>query len=259
MTMRLISWNVNGIRAIVQKGFLDFFNKEEFDVICLQEIKVHNGDIPEDIKNIGALNGFKSYWNGAERKGYSGTAIITKHTPLSYSNEIGDSRFDSEGRIQIMEFKEFYLINTYVPNVKHDLSRLAERQEFDEIMRLKIKELEKTKPVILCGDMNVAHKEIDLARPRENVGNAGFTDEEREGMTNYINSGLVDTFRYFYPDKKDEYSWWSYRGGARYKNVGWRIDYFLVSDILKLKISKAGIMQKVMGSDHCPIWLEVLN
>jgi exodeoxyribonuclease III len=256
MSTKLISWNVNGIRAIIQKGFMDFFNKEDFDILCLQEIKVHNGDIPDNIKNIGALKGFKNYWNGAERKGYSGTAIITKKIPLSYSSQLGDSRFDSEGRIQIMEFENFYLINTYVPNVKHDLSRLNERQEFDDLMRSKVKELENKKPVVLCGDMNVAHKEIDLARPKENVGNAGFTNEEREGMTKYVDAGLVDSFRFFYPDKEDEYSWWSYRGGARYRNVGWRIDYFLTSKNLRLK--GAGIMQKVIGSDHCPVWLELI-
>ena len=252
---QIISWNVNGIRAIMKKNFMEFFNNTEFDVLCLQEIKVHNDDIPEDIRSLGGLQGYSPYWNGAVRKGYSGTAIITKQKPISYETKLGDARFDDEGRIQIMEFEDFYLINTYVPNVKNDLSRLSEREEFDELMRLKVKELEKRKPVVLVGDMNVAHKEIDLARPKANVGNAGFTDEERAGMTNYIESGLVDSFRYFYPDKTDEYSWWSYRGGARDRNVGWRIDYCLTSKSLKIK--DAGIMQEVMGSDHCPVWLKL--
>jgi len=252
---KIISWNVNGIRAIMKKNFMEFFNDTDFDVLCLQEIKVHNDDIPDDIKQFGGLQGFNNYWNGADRKGYSGTAILTKVKPISYETKLGDDRFDLEGRIQIMEFEEFYLINTYVPNVKNDLSRLEEREEFDELMRLKVKELENKKPVVLCGDMNVAHEEIDLARPKANIGNAGFTDEERAGMSNYIESGLVDTFRYFYPDKTDEYSWWSYRGGARDRNVGWRIDYCLVSKNLKIK--DAGIMQEVVGSDHCPIWVEL--
>ncbi len=251
---RLVSWNVNGIRAVMKKNFMEFFNNTEFDVLCLQEIKVHNGDIPEDIKTFGAEHGYKEYWNGAVRKGYSGTAIITKQEPISYETKLGDFRFDDEGRIQIMEFDNFYLINTYVPNVKHDLSRLEERGEFDDLMRAKVKELEQKKPVVLCGDMNVAHNEIDLARPKANIGNAGFTDEEREGMTKYVESGLIDTFRFFYPEKENEYSWWSYRAGARPRNVGWRIDYFLSSKNLKLK--DAGIMQEVMGSDHCPVWLE---
>lgn len=256
-TNKLISWNVNGIRAVLKKGFSDFLEHVDFDILGLQEIKIHNGDLTQEIKELGKKEGYYSYWNGAERKGYSGTAVLTNVKPLSYDVGLGDDRFDSEGRIQILEFEEFYFINTYVPNVKHDLSRLEERQEFDKLMLLKVKELEKKKPVILCGDMNVAHKEIDLARPKANIGNAGFTDEERQGMTKYIESGLIDTFRYFYSDKVDEYSWWSYRGGARYKNVGWRIDYFLASEILKKKLKDAGIMQEVQGSDHCPVWLEM--
>lgn len=247
---------MNGIRAVMKKGFMDFFNNEKPDILCLQEIKVHNGDIPDEIKQIGALMGYVSYWNGAEKKGYSGTAIISKVKPISYSNQMGDIRFDSEGRFQLLEFDDFYLINTYVPNVKHDLSRLNERQEFDKIMLKKIKQLEKTKPVILCGDMNVAHKPIDLARPKPNEGNAGYTDEERQGMTNYLNSDLIDTFREL---KGEEvmYSWWSYRANARANNVGWRIDYFLASKDLTNKIKSVDILDQIMGSDHCPILLDL--
>jgi len=256
--MKIISWNVNGIRAVMKKNFMEFFNKEDADIYCLQEIKVHNDDVPEEIKQIGALNGYSTYWNGAKRKGYSGTGIITKIKPISYETNIGDSRFDDEGRFQILEFEQFFLINTYVPNVKHDLSRLKERQEFDKLLLKKTKELEKKKPVIICGDMNVAHKAIDLARPKPNEGNAGYTLEEREGMTNYINSDLIDTFRHFNKDTA-KYSWWSYRANARINNVGWRIDYFLVSKSIIKKVIQAEIYDKVLGSDHCPILIEIIS
>lgn len=252
--MKLISWNVNGIRAVMKKGFMNFFDEQQADILCLQEIKVHNDDLPLDIRQIGALDGYIGYWNGAERKGYSGTATLTKTEPLSYENEIGDRRFDAEGRFQILEFEKFFLINTYVPNVKSDLSRLDERQEFDVLLREKSKELEQKKPVIICGDMNVAHNPIDLARPKPNEGNAGYTDEERAGMTNYINAGFIDTFRLCHPEKV-QYSWWSYRGRARENNVGWRIDYFLTSDALRPEITSADILDQVMGSDHCPVEL----
>lgn len=252
--MKLMSWNVNGIRAVMKKGFEDFLAEHQPDILCLQEIKVHNGDLPNDVRQVGAMDGYIGYWNGAERKGYSGTATLTTVKPLSYETEIGDERFDLEGRFQILEFEHFFLVNTYVPNVKSDLSRLDERQEFDQLLLKKIKKLEKKKPVVICGDMNVAHEPIDLARPKENEGNAGYTVEERQGMTNYIESDLVDTYRSLYPEGV-KYSWWSYRGGARARNVGWRIDYFLVSKALQSKVQDADIMDDVMGSDHCPVAL----
>jgi len=253
--MKLISWNVNGIRAVMKKGFMDFLSAHQPDILCLQEIKVHNDDLPEDIRQTGWLDGYThSYWNGADRKGYSGTATLSKTAALSYETKIGDERFDAEGRFQILEFATFYLINTYVPNVKRDLSRLAERQEFDVLLLQKIKQLEETKPVILCGDMNVAHNPIDLARSKPNEGNAGYTDEERAGMTNYIESGLTDTFRSLHPDT-EKYSWWSYRANARANNVGWRIDYFLTSQSLKSQIISADILTDITGSDHCPVEL----
>ena len=252
--MKLISWNVNGIRAAMKKGFMNFFAAHQPDVLCLQEIKVHNDDLPEDIRLTGWLDGYKSHWNGAERKGYSGTAALFKTEPLSVETKIGDERFDAEGRFQFMEFDSFFLINTYVPNVKNDLSRLDERQEFDALLFAKSKELEKNKPVILCGDMNVAHNPIDLARPKPNEGNAGYTAEERAGMTRYLAAGLTDTFRALHPEEA-KYSWWSYRTNARANNVGWRIDYFLTSSILDSKLRSADILTDVMGSDHCPIEL----
>jgi exodeoxyribonuclease-3 len=254
--MKLISWNVNGIRAVMKKGFLDFFNEHQADILCLQETKVHNGDLPEDIRLTGWLDGYTGYWNGADRKGYSGTAILTKTKPLSVETQIGDERFDAEGRFQIMEFETFFLINTYVPNAKGDLSRLAERQEFDALLLQKIKELEKTKPVILCGDMNVAHQPIDLARPKPNEGNAGYTDEERAGMTNYLSADLIDTFRSLHPETV-KYSWWSYRANARANNVGWRLDYFITSQALQPRIQSADILDAVTGSDHCPVELVI--
>ncbi|MDA3926082.1 MAG: exodeoxyribonuclease III [Kiritimatiellae bacterium] len=252
--MKLISWNVNGIRAVAKKGFEDFLLEHKPDVICLQEIKVHNDDLPEAIAQIGAEEGYRGYWNGADRKGYSGTATLTRIPPIACETKIGDERFDCEGRFQFLEFPDFFLINTYVPNVKHDLSRLNERQEFDQLLLEKIKELETTKPVILCGDMNVAHNPIDLARPKPNEGNAGYTLEERQGMTNYISADLIDTFRTLHPEK-EQYSWWSYRGGARANNVGWRLDYFLTSQSLLPTVHSATIHDQVTGSDHCPIEL----
>lgn len=252
--MKLISWNVNGIRAVMKKGFMDFLSEHQPDILCLQETKVHNDDLPKEIRIAGVADGYTGYWNGADRKGYSGTGIYSKVEPLSIETELGDERFDAEGRFQILEFESFFLINTYVPNVKSDLSRLAERQEFDALLLKKIQTLEETKPVILCGDMNVAHNPIDLARPKPNEGNAGYTIEERAGMTNYIESGLIDTFRFQNPDTA-KYSWWSYRGQARANNVGWRIDYFLTSSSLEDQIQSTDILTKITGSDHCPIEL----
>lgn len=254
--MKLMSWNVNGVRAVMKKGFLDFFEAHEPDILCLQEIKVHNGDIPDEIREIGAKTGYTAYWNGAERKGYSGTATLSRIKPISYETALGDERFDTEGRFQIFEFDEFFLINTYVPNVKHDLSRLDERQEFDQLLLKKAKRLEKNKPVIICGDMNVAHEPIDLARPKANEGNAGYTLEERAGMTNYLDAGFVDTFRCLHPEKV-KYSWWSYRGRARQNNVGWRIDYFLTSESIRSKIKTGDILDDITGSDHCPVELSI--
>lgn len=252
--MKCVSWNVNGIRAVMKKGFPEFLNTHAPDVLGLQEIKVHNDDLPAEIEAMVAERGYTGFWNGAERKGYSGTATLTKVEPLSYETKMGDARFDDEGRYQCLEFADFFLINTYVPNVKSDLSRLAERQEFDVLMGDTVRQLEETKPVVLCGDMNVAHQPIDLARPRPNEGKAGYTDEEREGMTRYVETGLVDTFRCLHPDT-ERYSWWSYRGQARANNVGWRIDYFLASESLKPRIVSADIHCDVTGSDHCPIEL----
>jgi len=254
--MKLISWNVNGVRAVMKKGFEDFLTAHQPDILCLQEIKVHNDDLPEAIRLTGSLDGYTGYWNGAARKGYSGTATLSKTPPLSIETKIGDERFDAEGRFQFLEFESFFLINTYVPNVKRDLSRLAERQEFDALLLQKIQQLEETKPVILCGDLNVAHNSIDLARPKPNEGNAGYTFEERAGMTAYIESGLTDTFRWLHP-LTAKYSWWSYRGQVRAKNIGWRIDYFLTSPTLQTHIQSADILTTVTGSDHCPIELRI--
>ena len=249
--MRLISWNVNGIRAILTKGFEDFFNKIDADIFCIQETKCQKGQV--DLK----FEGYRSYWNSAEKKGYSGTAIFTKIEPLSVKYGIGIEEHDKEGRVITLEFKNFYLVNIYTPNSKRELERLGYRQIWEDEIRKYLLELNKTKPVIMCGDLNVAHKEIDLKNPKTNTHNAGFTIEERNKMTELLNSGFVDTFRYLYPDKTECYSWWSYMRKAREKNVGWRIDYFIVSQSIKDKIKEANIYQEVMGSDHCPVGLEI--
>ena len=249
--MRLISWNVNGIRAVLTKGFEDFFNKIDADIFCIQETKCQEGQV--DLK----FEGYRSYWNSAEKKGYSGTAIFTKIEPLSVKYGIGIEEHDKEGRVITLEFKNFYLVNIYTPNSKRELERLDYRQIWEDEIRKYLLELNKTKPVIMCGDLNVAHKEIDLKNPKTNTHNAGFTIEERNKMTELLNSGFVDTFRYLYPDKTECYSWWSYMRKAREKNVGWRIDYFIVSQSIKDKIKEANIYQEVMGSDHCPVGLEI--
>ena len=249
--MRLISWNVNGIRAILTKGFEDFFNKIDADIFCIQETKCQKGQV--DLK----FEGYRSYWNSAEKKGYSGTAIFTKIEPLSVKYGIGIEEHDKEGRVITLEFKNFYLVNIYTPNSKRELERLGYRQIWEDEIRKYLLELNKTKPVIMCGDLNVAHKEIDLKNPKTNRGNAGFTDEEREKMTELLSAGFIDTYRYLYPEKEGAYSWWSYMGRAREKNVGWRIDYFIVSASLKDKIKEASIYPEVMGSDHCPVGLEI--
>ena len=249
--MKLISWNVNGIRACVNKGFSDFFKKIGADIFCIQETKCQ----PEQIEL--EFEGYKSYWNSAERKGYSGTAIFTKKEPIKITSGIGIEEHDKEGRIITLEFEDFYLVNNYTPNAKRELERLDYRQIWEDEIRNYLITLNKTKPVIMCGDLNVAHEEIDLKNPKSNRGNAGFTDEERAKMTELLKAGFIDSFRYLYPEKTDCYSWWSYMGRAREKNVGWRIDYFIVSKDIKDKIKEAMIYPEVMGSDHCPIGLEI--
>ena len=260
--MKLISWNVNGIRACVKKGFEDFFEKIDADIFCLQETKMQviEGQAEKDIQEILDLPIFKnyfSYWNSAEKKGYSGTAIFTKQKPKTVAYGIGKPEHDKEGRVITLEFDNFYMVTIYTPNSKRELERLDYRQIWEDEIRNYLLNLNKTKPVIMCGDLNVAHNEIDLKNPKTNVGNAGFTNEEREKMTKLLNSGFTDTFRYLYPDKEECYSWWSYMGRAREKNIGWRIDYFIVSDSIKDKIKKSEIFSEVYGSDHCPVGLDI--
>ena len=249
--MKLISWNVNGIRAAITKGFNDFFEEEEADIFCIQETKMQPGQA--DIN----FEGYKQYWNSALKKGYSGTAIFTKKEPLNVSYGIGIEEHDQEGRVITLEFEKFYLVNCYTPNAKRGLERLEYRMVWEDAFRNYLLELNKVKPVIMCGDLNVAHKEIDLKNPKTNVGNAGFTNEERGKMSELLNAGFIDTFRYFYPENEGRYSWWSYRFKAREKNAGWRIDYFIVSESLKDKLEGADIHKDVMGSDHCPIELDI--
>ena len=247
--MKLISWNVNGIRACVNKGFIDFFNKIDADIFCIQETKCQKGQI--DIE----FEGYESYWNSAEKKGYSGTAIFTKIKPLTIKYGIGKEEHDKEGRVITLEFDKFYMVNIYTPNSKRELERLDYRMIWEDEIKKYLLHLNKIKPVIMCGDLNVAHKEIDLKNPKTNRHNSGFTDEERNKMTELLDAGFTDSFRYKYPDKENEYSWWSYMGRAREKNVGWRIDYFIVSNDIAKKIKDATIHQEVYGSDHCPVEL----
>ena len=249
--MKLISWNVNGIRACLTKGFKDFFEAVDADVFCIQETKCQEGQV--DLE----FDGYYSYWNSAERKGYSGTAIFCKNKPLSVVYGIGIEEHDKEGRVITAEFENYYVVTIYTPNSKRGLERLEYRQVWEDEVRKYLLNLKHKKTVIMCGDLNVAHKEIDLKNPKTNRGNAGFTDEEREKMTNLLDVGFVDTYRYLYPDKEDAYSWWSYMGRAREKNIGWRIDYFIVSDDIKDKITEAMIYPDVLGSDHCPVGLEI--
>ncbi|MDO4753530.1 MAG: exodeoxyribonuclease III [Bacillota bacterium] len=248
--MRLINWNVNGIRAAIGKGFLDFFEREKPDFLCLQEIKCSEGQVDLD------LPGYHQYWNYAERKGYSGTAIFTKHEPLVVTKGIGIPEHDGEGRVITLEYADFYLVTVYTPNAGRDLSRLQYRMEWEDAFRAYLLKLDEKKPVIFCGDLNVAHKEIDLKNPKTNRKNAGFTDEERGKFSVRLESGFTDTYRHLYPDKEGAYTWWSYFSKSREKNIGWRIDYFVVSDSVKEKIKDAGIMPEVMGSDHCPVYLD---
>ena len=249
--MKLISWNVNGIRACVNKGFKDFFEEINADIFCIQETKCQIDQIELEFE------GYKSFWNSAEKKGYSGTAIYTKEKPISVKYGIGIEQHDKEGRVITLEFKNFFMVNIYTPNSKRGLERLEYRQVWEDEIRKYLLDLNKIKPVIMCGDLNVAHNEIDLKNPKTNRKNAGFTDEEREKMTQLLESGFTDSFRYLYPDKKEAYSWWSYMGRAREKNVGWRIDYFIVSKNIENKIKEAKIHSKIMGSDHCPVELEI--
>lgn len=249
--MKLVSWNVNGIRSCVGKGFLDFFNEVEADIFCIQESKMQEGQLDLD------LPGYHQYWNYAERKGYSGTAVFTKKEPITVVNGIGIEEHDKEGRVITLEFEKFYMVTVYTPNSQNELARLDYRMVWEDAFLAYLKRLEENKPVIVCGDMNVAHKEIDLKNPKTNRKNAGFTDEEREKFGTLLENGFVDTFRYFYPDQEGIYSWWSYRFKAREKNAGWRIDYFLVSEVLKDKLEGAKILTEVLGSDHCPVELDI--
>lgn len=249
--MKLISWNVNGIRACLQKGFMDSFQELDADIFCLQETKLQAGQ--HDLE----LPGFYQYWNYAEKKGYSGTAVFTKREPVNVRYGIGVEEHDYEGRVITLEFEDFYLITVYTPNSQRELTRLAYRMEWEAAFLEYIKELSKKKGVIFCGDLNVAHQEIDLKNPKTNHKNAGFTDEERNCFSRVLESGFIDTFRYFYPDVTDAYSWWSYMANARAKNVGWRIDYFVASESLKDRLKDAKIHPDIMGSDHCPVELVI--
>lgn len=249
--MKFVSWNVNGLRACVQKGFLDFFNSVDADFFCIQESKLQEGQIDLDLPS------YHQYWNYADKKGYSGTAIFTKYEPISASYGIGIDEHDHEGRVITLEYPDFYVITCYTPNSQNELARLPYRMKWEDDYLAYINGLRAKKPVIFCGDLNVAHEEIDLKNPKSNHENAGFTDEERGKMTALLNSGYIDSFRYFYPDKTDAYSWWSYRFHAREKNVGWRIDYFIVSDELKPRLADAKIHADVEGSDHCPVELDL--
>lgn len=247
--MKLISWNVNGLRACVQKGFLDFFTEADADIFCIQESKLQEGQIELP------LEGYHQYWNYAEKKGYSGTAIFSKTEPIAVSYGINKEEHDMEGRVITLEFQDFYMITVYTPNSKEKLARLEYRMKWEDDFRAYLNNLDKIKPVIVCGDLNVAHEEIDLKNPKSNRKNAGFSDEEREKFTTLLNSGFIDTFRYFYPDKEGAYSWWSYRFNARANNAGWRIDYFCASERLKDRLVNAHIHSEVLGSDHCPVEL----
>ena len=247
--MKFISWNVNGLRACVKKGFLDFVEAEQPDFLCVQETKLQENQI--DLQ----LEGYYQYWNYAKKKGYSGTSIFTKKEPLNVIYGMGIEEHDQEGRLITLEFEDFYMVTVYTPNSQSELKRLNYRMKWEDDFKKYLKELDKKKPVIVCGDLNVAHKEIDLKNPKTNRKNAGFTDEERNKFTELLNAGFIDTFRYFYPTEENIYSWWSYRFKAREKNAGWRIDYFCVSEKMKDRLESAKIHTEVLGSDHCPVEL----
>ncbi|MCB1219595.1 MAG: exodeoxyribonuclease III [Planctomycetales bacterium] len=250
--MRIVSWNVNGLRSALDKGLLDKMAEMDADMLCLQEIKA----MPEQVPDVD-WGGYELFWNPAEKKGYSGTLIMTRQQPLNVLNGMGDPKHDNEGRVISAEFKDFWLVTVYTPNVKNDLSRLPYRhKEWDPHFLSHVKKLEEQKPVVFCGDLNVAHREIDLARPKQNVGSAGFTDEERAGMDNIVNAGFIDSFRHL-NDEGGHYSWWSFRAGARERNVGWRIDYVCISQSLGKSLKRAYILPEVYGSDHCPVGIEL--
>ena len=253
--MKLISWNVNGLRAVVNKGFKEFFKEIDADIFCIQETKMQEAQLDENILEI--FEGYNAYWNSAEKKGYSGTAIFTKQKPLNVTYGIGKEEHDKEGRVITLEFEKFYIVNIYTPNSKRELERLDYRQLWEDEIRAYLLKLKENKPVVMCGDLNVAHTEIDLKNPKTNRKNAGYTDEERAKMTELLNAGFVDTFRYKYPEVEGKYSWWSYMFHAREKNAGWRIDYFIVSENLKDKIEDAKILDDIYGSDHCPVELDL--
>ncbi|MDT8401288.1 MAG: exodeoxyribonuclease III [Bacteroidales bacterium] len=253
--MKIVSWNINGIRAIIKKDFSCIIDKLNADIICLQETKAQDDQVAEALKGI---DGYEIFSSSAERKGYSGTAVMTRIKPLDVSTGIGVNEHDTEGRLVSLEYDDFYLVNVYVPNSGNELKRLDYRQEWDEVFFDYLKNLEKKKPIIACGDFNVAHREIDLARPKENYNKtAGYTQKEIDGMDRFLDGGFIDTFRHFYPGRKDAYSWWSYRTRGRENNIGWRIDYFLVSRSLVPSIRKAEILDEIVGSDHCPVTLEL--
>ncbi|MEK0291505.1 exodeoxyribonuclease III [Caldifermentibacillus hisashii] len=249
--MKLVSWNVNGLRACVKKGFLEYFHDIDADIFCIQETKLQEGQIDVD------LPGYLQYWNYAEKKGYSGTAVFTKYKPLTVSYGFSPEESEREGRIITLEYENFYLVNVYTPNSQRDLARLKFRLEWEDKLKKYLLALNEKKPVVYCGDLNVAHQEIDLKNAKSNIGNSGFTYEEREKMTSLLASGFIDTFRYLHPDAVDHYTWWSYMNKVRERNIGWRIDYFIVSESIKEKIVNADIHSHVLGSDHCPILLEI--
>ncbi|QGQ46084.1 exodeoxyribonuclease III [Metabacillus sediminilitoris] len=249
--MKIVSWNVNGIRACVRKGFLDYFSNVDADIFCIQESKLQAGQIELELK------GYHQYWNYALKKGYSGTAIFTKQKPLSVSYGLSNTDEEPEGRIITLEYETFFMITVYTPNAKRDLSRLDYRLQWEDDIRRYLIELDQIKPVILCGDLNVAHHEIDLKNPRTNKGNSGFTEEEREKMTKLLEAGFVDSFRYLYPKKQDVYTWWSYMNKVRERNIGWRIDYFIISKRIAERIKDVASHSEILGSDHCPIYIEI--
>lgn len=251
--LRLITWNVNGLRACLGKGFLDAFAALDADVFCLQETKMQPGQVQVD------LPGYEQFWNSAEKKGYSGTAVFTRIKPLDVVYGIGSSAHDGEGRAITLEFEDFFLVTCYTPNAQRELTRLAYRMAWEDELRIYLKGLDNKKPVILCGDLNVAHKEIDLKNPKSNRGNAGFTDEERGKMTELLDMGFVDSFRYLYPERTGAYSWWSYMYHARENNAGWRIDYFIVSEAIRDRIRDSVIHPEIEGSDHCPVALDLFS
>ncbi|MBN1175027.1 exodeoxyribonuclease III [Candidatus Woesearchaeota archaeon] len=251
--MQLISWNVNGLRAVEKKGFVDFVREYTPDILCLQETKAQEDQLSSQIKNI---DGYTSYFSSAVKKGYSGTAIYTRHKPLRVIHNIGVEEIDNEGRVLAIELQDFFVVTTYVPNAQPELVRMDFRLKYEKEILKFLKKLEKEKPIILCGDLNVAHQEIDLTNPKANRGNPGFSDEEREAFTNLLNNGFTDTFRALHPEEI-KYSWWSYRFSARAKNIGWRIDYFVVSESFMPKVIEADILNEIMGSDHCPVYLKI--